>query len=53
MYLIRFQSPVQGHQEGGAGGYNDPGAHEGAHWLQEGLKGDQITFRNQHVRPSF
>ena len=31
-------------------GYNDPGAHEAAH----GLKGaHQMTFRNEHVRPSF
>ena len=50
----------QGHREGGAGGYNDPGAHgllgahEAAHGLQEGLKGaHQMTFRNEHVRPSF
>ena len=48
----------QGHRErGGRGrGYNDPGAHGlwGAHGLQEGSKGaHQMTFRNEHVRPSF
>ena len=31
-------------------GYNDPGAHG----LQEGSKGaHQMTFRNEHVEPSF
>ena len=46
--------------ERGGKGYNDPeahglwGAHEAAHGLQEGSKGaHQMTFRNEHVRPSF
>ena len=40
----------QGHRERGGRGYNDPRAHEAAH----GSKGaHQMTFRNEHVRPSF
>ena len=39
----------QGHRKGGRG-YDDPGAHEAAY----GSKGaHQMTFRNEHVRPSF
>ena len=37
-------------------GYNDPGAYGlwGAHEAAHGSKGaHQMTFRNEHVRPSF
>ena len=33
---LNFKTHCQGRREGGAGRHNDPGAHEGAHWLQEG-----------------
>ena len=49
----------QGRREGGGRGYNDPGAHEGAHgfqegrWLQRELERGPIemTLRNQQVKP--